>query len=111
MRKFALIAALALLPVAAHAGSPATGAWQTGNNAYHLYLGDLDIHTATGRAEALVRAERLAQRVCRGDGTASEEKACVARTIATSTRGSALDAIRQAMAERASVQLADGRTK
>ena len=111
MRKLVLIAALALAPAAATAGSPATGAWQIGNRAYHLNLTDLDLHSAAGRAEALARAERVAGRLCKGDGTASDEKACVAKIIATSTRGSALEAIQQAMVERASVQLAASAAK
>jgi UrcA family protein len=109
MCKLALIAALALAPAAATAGSP--GVWQTGNQAYHLYLSDLDLHSIAGRAEALVRVERVARHICRGGGTASEEKTCVTKTIATSARGSALDAIQQATAERVSVRLADGRAK
>ena len=111
MRKLALIATLALLPAAAIAAPPVTGAWQIGNRAYHLNLTDLDLHSAAGRAEALARAERVAGWLCKGDGTASDKKACVAKVVATSTRGSALEAIQQATAERASVQVADGRAR
>ena len=111
MRKIILAAVLALAPAAASAASPAAGAWQVGNNAYHLYLSDLDLHAAAGRAEALARVELAARRVCRGAGVTADEKTCIARTIATSTRGSALEAIRQAVAEREGVRLAQGQVR
>ena len=107
MRKTPLLAAaLAIaIPAAALAEAPRGAAWKVGNHAYHLYLTDLDLGTAAGRAESLARVERVAARLCR-TGTRAAREACIARTTEARVTGSARAALRVALDERASRHLA-----
>jgi UrcA family protein len=100
MRKIVLLAAALMI------ATPAAGeAWKVGNNSYRLYLTDLDLRSAAGRAEALTRVERVAARLCT-EGVRARRQECVARTVQTSTTGSARDALKLALEERASTRLA-----
>ena len=105
MQKIALIAAVSAAAFAfaapVMAAQPTTGAWQVGNASYHLYLSDLDLHTAAGRAEALARVEKVAVKLCGDKGVRSEQRECVAATVKASVTGSAAQAIQTAQAERA----------
>lgn len=103
MRKIALLAAALAIATPAAAGE----AWKVGNDSYHLNLTDLDLRSAAGRALALARVERAAARLC-AQGVRAERRRCVAKTVETSTTGSARDALRLALDERASTQLARG---
>jgi UrcA family protein len=88
-----------------------SGAWQVGGDSYHLYVSDLDLRSAAGRAAALARVETIAQRLCRNVGVRSEERACVTKIVDNAT-GSLAPVIAQARAERTrgtGVELAQGR--
>ena len=75
-------------------------AWQVGNDSFHLTFKGVDLHTATGRAEALAKVETVAGRLCRNTSRLDRD-ACRADVLATSTRGSAGGMLRTALAERA----------
>lgn len=101
-----LAAVLAVaLPSAALAETPRGAAWKVGHNSYHLYLGDLDLGTAAGRAQALARAERAAAKLC-CTGMRAERERCVARTVEAHVTGSAAPKLKMALDERASRHLA-----
>jgi UrcA family protein len=100
MRKIVLLAAALMIATPA-----AAEAWKVGNDSYHLYLTDLDLRSAAGRAEALTRVERVAARLCT-QGVRARRQQCVARTVETSTTGSAWEALKLALEERASTKLA-----
>jgi UrcA family protein len=103
MLKTSIIAAAATVSLAtsaapALAGPPTSGAWRVGNSSYHLYLSDLDLQTAPGRAEALRRVERVAAKLCSNQGVQSRRRACVAAVV-HSAKGSAAPAIQVAQDE------------
>jgi UrcA family protein len=74
--------------------------WRVGNNSYHIYLDDLDLRTQAGRAQALARVEKAADRLCANAGTRSEGQACQGE-IVQAVDGRAGGILRTAMAERA----------
>ena len=90
-------------------GSPALASgksWRVGSDSYHIYLDDLALATAKGRAAALARVERAASRLCEPLRIPSDIRACTAKTVSsasTSARGAPL---RAAMLERQSAALA-----
>ena len=112
MQKIAIIAAVSASAFALAATAPAlaapptSGAWQVGNSSYHLYLTDLNLQTAAGRAEALVRVEKVAAKLCGDKGVRVEQRACIAATVKTSVQGSAAQAIRIAQDERSGAVMA-----
>jgi UrcA family protein len=92
------LAAVTLCATSALAGTPTSGAWRVGADSYHIYYADLDVKTASGRAELLARAEKVADRLC--DGMVRRDKdVCISNTIAGSTNPD----IQRALAERATV--------
>ena len=106
------LASAAALVAATLAGStPALArTWQVGNDSYRVYVNDLDLKSAAGRAEALARVERAAGRLCEGVGVRAEVRACQTR-IVQATSGSLRPVLDQALAERArgGVQVAQSR--
>jgi UrcA family protein len=73
--------------------------WRVGNDSYHIYLDDLDLHSRTGRAQALARVEKAADRLCVNAGTRTEMKACKA-DVMRAVDGPAGGILRTAAAER-----------
>ncbi len=110
MNSFAIVAVAAAALMSAAAPVMAGEAWQVGNSSYHLYLSDLDLHTASGRAAALDRVETAAAKLCGTVGVRTEQRACIAKTVAAVTQGSAASALQLALSERgANTQLAQSR--
>ena len=60
--------------------------WQVGNDSFHIHYSDLDINTASGRAQMLKRAERAARRLCDSRLKVDEDQ-CVAATLAGAAGG------------------------
>src|SRR5689334_7428940 len=78
--------AAALVAATLAISSPALArTWQVGNDSYRVYVNDLDLKTAAGRAEALARVERAAGRLCEGVGVRAEVNACRAKIIQATT--------------------------
>lgn len=96
------IATVAIFFMTASAPALAGEAWQVGNSSYHLYFSDLDLHTVSGRAEALKRVEASAAKLCGAEGVVSEQRACIAKTVANVSQGSAAPALQLALSERSS---------
>jgi UrcA family protein len=112
MQKIALIAAIAVAAFSATTpvvAAPASGAWKVGNDSYHLYLTDLDLHAAAGRAEALARVEKIAEKLCGRAGLRAEQRDCIAATVQRSVHGSAAQAIQMAQTERSATILVAAR--
>ena len=100
MKRIVLIAA-ATLALSAPAFARQPGAWQVGNDSFHLVYDDLDVSTRVGRAELLKRVEKVAKRAC-DLPLRADEQACVDSVIA----GIAKPEIVQALAERGATRLA-----
>src|SRR5687768_14252175 len=101
MRKL-LIATAALACLAQPAPALAAGgAWQIGADSFNVRLEDLDLQSAAGRAEALSRVERAANRLCRGLKLQVDREACRTDAVAQAAQGAAAPVLRQALAERA----------
>lgn len=103
MKTSLIAAALLVGTVAASPVAGGQGAWQVGNDAFHLYNGDLDMNTAAGRAALLSRIERLADRLCRDR---VDRRGCVAATVADTSQLPEAAPLRVALAERSGVALA-----
>ena len=101
MKGIAIIAAATLaLSAPAFARRPA-GAYQVGNDSYHLFYDDLDMNSLTGRAELLKRVETVAKKLC-AQPLKVDERACVAGV----TAGIAKPELVQALAERNATRFA-----
>jgi len=78
---------IVILAMAVALSSPAvardlkTGAWQIGDDGYHLYYQDLDVTTIAGRAALLRRVEAVAKRLCRVP-LRDDERECIRATVA-----------------------------
>ena len=101
MHRFALIAAAVALTLPAAPALAGGHSWQVGNNSYHLYFNDLDLHSAEGRAQALARVETAAGRLCGQDGVRSEIATCKAQILRTASQGAMSGVLQLAQAERA----------
>ena len=103
LKSFASAAALVAATLAASTPALARDhAWQVGNDSYRVYVSDLDLKTAAGRAEALARVERTAGRLCEGVGVRAEVKSYQTQ-IVQATRGALRPVLDQARAERTKV--------
>lgn len=97
--------AAAVLALAAAPLSAQSGAWQVGDSQVHLYYNDLDVNSARGRAELLVRVEKAARRLCR-NVRPNLRSACIADTLRITSDGASDRMLASALAEREAVSLA-----
>ena len=104
MKSLSLTLAAAFL-VASPALAADPHAWPIGKDSVHLYYSDLDMNTATGRAELLARVEKAARRVC-DSRLKVEEDECVAATLKQAARTPRGGALMLALSEREGVRLA-----
>ena len=103
MQKSAIIAVVAaiLLPAApALAQGPA---FQIGSHSFNVHLSDLDLSTGAGRAQALVRIEKVAANVCKDAGMASDRQACQDNAVKAAVVGFNAGMLRLALEERSTV--------
>lgn len=101
MRTSALIAAALVLSLPAVPALAGDHSWQLGNNAYHVYFNDLDLHSVAGRAQALARVEKAAAVLCDGAGVRSEVTACETKAVQASIARGMAAPLRLALDERA----------
>jgi len=101
MKRIVIIAAAALaLAAPAFARRPA-GAYQVGNDSFHLFYDDLDTTTMAGRAELLKRVQTVAKKLC-AKSTKVEENECVDAITAQITKPELV----QALVERNATRMA-----
>ena len=81
--------------------------WQVGTESFHVETQDLDLKTASGRAEALVRVERAAKRLCVRRAAVLDRDACQAGIVEAAARAPSAAPIRQALSERSAWAVAD----
>lgn len=79
--------------------------WQVGNDSYHVYYDDLNMQTASGRAEMLARVQRAAAKLCAG-GTRNDEAACEGDVLNQLRHRPGGTALTVALAERNAAHLA-----
>jgi UrcA family protein len=103
MPKHLVLATAAALALTAAPALAAGESWRVGNNTYHVYLDDLDLRSPAGRANALARVEKAAERLCARAGTRSEQRACQ-KEILEAVTGAAGGAVRLALSERSQQQ-------
>lgn len=110
MRQFLVIASAAAI-LAAATPAAAGHSWQVGAGAFNVHLSDLDLRGPTGRAQALVRIEGAAARLCRKAGTYAARKACREEVIAKAAQRPGTGFVTVALAERqqANVRLAQSK--
>ena len=72
MRQILIIASAAIALVSAAAGR----IWRIGSDAFNVRLSDLDLRLPGGRAQALVRIETAAARLCRKAGAQAAQQDC-----------------------------------
>lgn len=101
MKRIALIATAALALAAPAFARHPDGAWQVGNDSFHLVYNDLDTSTLAGRAELLKRVRTAALRLCT-QPTEVEQNECVDAITAKISKPEIL----QALAERSGTKLA-----
>ena len=75
MRQILIIASAAIALVSA---TPAAAGriWRIGSDAFNVRLSDLDLRLPGGRAQALVRIETAASRLCRKAGAQAAQQDC-----------------------------------
>lgn len=100
MRKFLLIASAAAAVASTAPASAAGHAWQVGPDAFNVHLKDLDLRQTSGRAEALIRIEAVAARLCRKAGTGAARKACRREVVARVASRPGHAYVQRALAER-----------
>jgi len=81
MKRIVILTMAVVLSVPAAARDLKRGAWQIGDESYHLYFQDLDVTSIAGRAILLQRVEAIARRLCRVPLRA-DERECVRATVA-----------------------------
>lgn len=90
----------AAAPVTLTLHAPAPPAMRSGVLEYPISIGDLDLGTPAGRAEALARAERGSARLCDWMAPGAEQRACARATIDRAVRAPAGLVLAQALRER-----------
>ncbi len=107
MRQFLMIACTTF-GLAAAAPAAAGHTWQVGAGALNVHLSDIDLRASAGRAQALIRIEAAAARLCGKGGTYAARMACREAVVAKTAKLPGKSFIAVAMAERqqANVQLA-----
>jgi UrcA family protein len=101
--------ALALAAVQLAIAQPAvaqSGSWRIADDQVRLYYADLDMGSATGRAELLSRVEKAADRLCRDVRIRERQRACVADTVRSAAIGPKGRMLARAMTERDGTALA-----
>ncbi len=86
----------------AHAGSHS---WRVGADSYHVYHTGLDLQTSAGRTALLARLERAAGKLCQG-GVRRQQLACVREAVSRAASQPSAAALRVALHERDTVQVA-----
>ena len=110
MRQFLMIASTAVV-LAAATPAAAQHAWRIDANAFNVRLGDLDLRLPAGRAQALVRIEAVAAKLCRKAGTYAARKSCREEVIGKAAQqpGSAFVNVALAERDQADVRLAQSK--
>jgi len=101
MKRIAIVATAALVLAAPAVARPPAGAYQVGNDSFHLFYDDLDTNSVAGRAELLKRVQKVAKRLC-DQPTKVEENECVDSITAQIQKPE----IVQALAERHATRMA-----
>jgi len=96
MAKLTVAAAAVALFATQAVAAPPSGAWQVGNDSYHLYYADLDMRRAEDRATLLARVEKIAGKLC-DQPLAVDQKDCTTETLAKLPNPD----VQRALAERA----------
>ena len=111
MRQFLMTLSAAAILASASPAAAAGHTWQIDADAFNVHLSDLDLRQATGRAQALVRFEAVAARLCRKAGTYAARKDCRQQVVARIAQRPNAAFVGVALAERqqANVQLAQSK--
>jgi UrcA family protein len=85
--------------------------WLIGPNAFNVRLNDLDLRLPAGRAQALVRIEAAAARLCRKAGTYAARRSCREEVVDKVARRPGSGFVNVALTERreANVRLAQSK--
>jgi UrcA family protein len=111
MRQFLMIASAALVLASATSAVAAGHTWRIDADAFNVHLSDLDLHLPAGRAQALVRIEAVAVKLCRKAGTYAARKDCREQVVGQVAQlpGSAFVGIALAERQQANVRLAQSK--
>jgi UrcA family protein len=99
MIKFALIAA-ATLTLAAGPALAKDGSWPVGNDQIHLVYSHIDMGAAAGRAEMAALVERAADKLCAGQPTRFDQKACARAAVVNAAASPQNKGLALALSER-----------
>jgi len=111
MRQFLMTLSAAAVLVSASPAAAAGHTWRIDADAFNVHLSDLDLRLPTGRAQALVRIEAVAARLCRKAGTYAARKDCREQVVAgvAERPNSAFVSIALGERQQANVRLAQSR--
>lgn len=101
MRLSLIIASAALVFASTGPAAAAGHTWRLGDQAFNVHLDDLNLSVASGRAQALVRVEAVAARLCRDAGVRTARQACEADVVQQAAALNGASFLRLALEERA----------